>query len=341
MAAGGLTVAVTGPTGDLGVAIVSALERSRTVARIVGMARRPFEPEQRRWRKTEYRQGDVTDAAGVRELVRGADAVVHLAFAILSAGDATRRVNVDGSRIVFEQAARAGVPRLCYASSVAAYGFHRDNPDWLTEDVPAEGSPQHHYSAHKAEVEQLLADVLRRHRNTAAWVFRPCIVAGPHATTLLDEIPFMRLERALPDRLTKLLRRLPIPRPVIPDPGTRFQLVHEDDVARAFVAGVQGRGEPGAYNLAGDGTLTATELAHALGWHALPVPRAPLDAGAAVAARLPFVPDQLSWLHAVRTPVLMRTDRARKLLRWRPKHTSAATLTALVDAYRAVQSAGR
>ena len=102
----------------------------------MGMARRPFDPAERGWRKTEYRQGDVTDAASVKDLAKGADVVVHLAFAILSAGDATRELNVDGSRMVFEAAANAGAKRICYASSVAAYGFHDDNPDWLTEDIP-------------------------------------------------------------------------------------------------------------------------------------------------------------------------------------------------------------
>ena len=92
MAAPALTVAVTGPTGDLGIAIVNALERSRAVKRIVGMARRPFDPAEQGWRKTEYRQGDVTDAASVRDLAKGADVVVHLAFAILSASDATRAI---------------------------------------------------------------------------------------------------------------------------------------------------------------------------------------------------------------------------------------------------------
>jgi UDP-glucose 4-epimerase len=136
MAGERLTVAVTGPTGDLGIAIVNALERSRAVKRIIGMARRPFDPEAENWKKTEYRQGDVTDAGSVRGLVRGADVVVHLAFAILSASEATRELNVTGSRNVFEAAAKAGAERICYASSVAAYGFHDDNPDWLTEEIP-------------------------------------------------------------------------------------------------------------------------------------------------------------------------------------------------------------
>src|SRR5215208_5069856 len=121
MAAERLTVAVTGPTGDLGIAIVNALERSRAVKGVEGMARRPFDPGERGWKKTEYRQGDVTDTASVSALVKGADVVVHLAFAILSASDATRELNVAGSRRVFEEAAKAGAKRICYASSVAAY----------------------------------------------------------------------------------------------------------------------------------------------------------------------------------------------------------------------------
>jgi len=336
----GLTVAVTGPTGDLGLAVVDALERSRSVRRIVGMARRPFDPAEQGWRKTEYREGDVQDDRSVRDLVKGADAVVHLAFAILTAGDATHDLNVGGSRRVFEQAAKAGIERLCYASSVAAYGFHRDNPDWLTEDVPPRGTPEHFYSRQKAEVEKVLGEVLLRHRTTAAYAFRPCIVAGPRAQTLLDEIPYVKLSDAMPDTVRSLLSWMPILKPVIPDPGTRFQLVHEDDVASAFLAGVQGKGQPGPYNLAGRGTITIGDLAEALGWYSVPIPELAVSATAEAVSRLPL-PPATSWIHSVRKPVLMKTDRAEKELGWKPEHTSKATLKALVAAKRAEPTAAR
>jgi UDP-glucose 4-epimerase len=339
MAGDGLTVAVTGPTGDLGIAIVSALERSRSVARIVGMARRPFDPAERGWRKTGYRQGDVTDAASVRDLVDSADVVVHLAFAILTASDATRELNVAGSRLVFEEAAKAGVERICYASSVAAYGFHDDNPDWLTEEVPPRGSPEHPYSNQKAEVERVLAETLLGRTSTVAYAFRPCIVAGPRARTMLQEIPYYRMSQAMPDRVARLLGSMPALKPVIPDPGTRFQLVHEDDVARAFVAGVRGVGEPGPYNLAGDGLLTIGDVADALGWYSVPVPKPVVEATAKVVTRMPLVPDSVAWIHSVKKPVLMKTDRARRLLRWRPRHTSRETLHEMVAAHRAEPAA--
>ena len=337
MAAERLTVAVTGPTGDLGIAIVDALERSRAVKSIVGMARRPFDPAERGWMKTEYRQGDVTDDASVRGLVKGADVVVHLAFAILDASDATRELNIEGSRRVFEQSAKAGAERICYASSVAAYGFHDDNPDWLTEEVPPRGSPEHPYSHQKAEVERVLGEVLLRRSGTVAYAFRPCIVAGPEARTMLDEIPYYRLEGAMPDPVRRLVDSLPVLKPVIPDPGIRFQLVHEDDVASAFAAAVRGLGEPGPYNLAGGGTLTMSDVADALGWYSMPVPKPLVDATAEIATRLPLMPEQVAWIHSVKKPVLMKTDRAKKLLRWRPKHTAKATLKEMADAQRAAR----
>jgi UDP-glucose 4-epimerase len=337
MAADRLTVAVTGPTGDLGIAIVNALERSRTVKSIVGMARRPFDPAERGWKKTEYRQGDVTDEATVRDLVKGADVVVHLAFAILSASDATRELNVDGSRRVFEAAAKAGAKRLCYASSVAAYGFHDDNPDWLTEDIPPRGSPEHPYSEQKAEVERVLGDVLLRHPSTVAYAYRPCIVVGPEARTMLEEIPYYRLSEAMPEPVARLLGSVPVLKPVIPDPGIRFQLVHEDDVASAFAAGVRGLGEPGPYNLAGSGTLTMSDVADALGWYSVPVPKPLVDATAEVATRLPLMPETVAWIHSVRKPVLMKTDRAKEQLRWRPKHSARAALKEMADAQRALR----
>jgi UDP-glucose 4-epimerase len=267
--------------------------------------------------------------------------VVHLAFAILSASDATHDLNVEGSRRVFEEAVKAGTERICYASSVAAYGFHDENPDWLTEDVPARGSSEHPYSRQKAEVEQVLAATLLNRRRTIAYVFRPCIVAGPEARTMLQEIPYFRLGEAMPDVVLRLLSSLPALKPVIPDPGARFQLVHSEDVARAFVAGVRGVGEPGPYNLAGGGTLTFSHLASALGWYSVPIPKLAVEATAEVAGRLPMVPESVGWLHSVRKPVLMKTDRAKTQLKWRPQHTARRTMEAMVRAQREDYSALR
>ena len=72
-----LTVAVTGPTGQLGRPAIRALERDRREARILGMAGRPFDPASMGWRKTEYRRGGVTDHTSLQQRKR--DAFMQLA----------------------------------------------------------------------------------------------------------------------------------------------------------------------------------------------------------------------------------------------------------------------
>jgi UDP-glucose 4-epimerase len=314
----GLTVAVTGPTGEIGRAFMRSLERSREVERIVGMARRPFDPAAHGWKRTEYRRGDVLDRGSVEALVDGADVVVHLAFVVVKASSETRHINVEGSRNVFEAAVAAGAQRLVYSSSVAAYGFPEGLDGLITEDVPALGHARHAYSAHKAEVEEVLDEALNG-GDTDAWVFRPCIVAGPDAPALVEQARW-------PDRLPAPLASLAGAVGVLPDPGVPFQLVHHDDVATALRAGVLGRGEPGAYNLAAAGEITMRDLADALGYRTVPMPKMAIEAAAEIVAHLPFLPEEASWVEALRRPVLMDAGKARRLLHWRPRHDALETL---------------
>jgi UDP-glucose 4-epimerase len=330
---GGLRVAVTGPTGEIGQAVVDALERSRDVGSILGMARRPFDATARGWKKVSYRRGDVLDRDAVDALVRDADVVVHLAFMIMGGAKESREVNLVGSRNVFEATVAAGAQRLVYASSVAAYGFHRENPQPLTEEVPARGTAAHYYSAQKAEVEALLARTVAGAR-TAGYVFRPCIVAGPHAPLLIDSLPYTQISERLPGAVLSLLEGVPILKPVLPDPGVPFQLVHHDDVASAMRAAVLGRGSPGAYNLAASGELTIKLLADELGWYSIPVPELAVDAVADMIARLGFLPAQAQWIAAFREPVLMSASKARRELGWRPKHDALQTLRETIRATR-------
>jgi UDP-glucose 4-epimerase len=328
-----LKVAVTGPTGEIGQAVVAALERSREVGEILGMARRPFDPRERGWKKVVYRRGDVLEQRKVMRLVEEADVVIHLAFMIMGGARQSRRVNLDGSRNVFEAAAQAGVKRLVYASSVAAYGFHKDNPQPLSESVPARGTAAHYYSAQKAETEEVLADSLHGSR-TKAYIFRPCIVAGPKAPLLIDSLPYTQVSERLPGPVLSLLDGVPILRPVLPDPGISFQLVHHDDVATAMRAAVVGRGKPGVYNLAGPGEMTVKGLAEELGWYSIPIPELAVDAAAEMISRLGFLPAQAQWIAAFREPVIMTTAKARKELGWRPRHSALETLRETIMAAR-------
>src|SRR3954469_12699379 len=151
-----LTVAVTGPTGTFGFGLMPRLQSDPRIGRVVGIARREFDPLEHGWTKLEYRRGDVRDPAGLEEAFAGADVVVHLAFMITgNAARATiRAINVDGTLNAFRAAAAAGARRFVYASSVAAYGFHADNPVPMDEEWPVRPAARLFYAQEKAELEQ-------------------------------------------------------------------------------------------------------------------------------------------------------------------------------------------
>jgi UDP-glucose 4-epimerase len=323
----GLTVAVTGPTGEIGISAVNALEEHPEVERIIGMARRAFSPDAHGWTKTEYRQGDILDRKAVDALVADADIVVHLAFIIMGSREESARVNLTGTRNVFEASvASPRTRRLVYTSSVAAYGYHSDNPVPITEDVPPRGSPEHYYSEQKAACEAALAEVTAD-SSLEVFILRPCIVAGPKAPALAEAMPWTRL----PERVRKISEALPLLKPPFPDPGTPMQLVHHDDVASAIALAATTSAPPGAYNLAADGVLSISDVVGALGARPVPVPRIAMTAVSEVMARVPFLPSALEWLHAGRASTVMDTSKAKSQLGWTPKYTAAETLSGLAE----------
>ena len=200
--------------------------------------------------------------------------------------------------------------------------------------MPPKGTDDFYYSAQKAELERELHKLVDG-SELDAYVFRPCIVAGPDALTLITA---MTDQLALGGRLPQIprfLESVPFLRPVLPDPGNPFQLVHHDDVAQALDAAVTGRGEPGIYNLAGEGDIRISDLAAALGWYSVPIPGLAVELAAEAVARIPFAPAELSWINALRVPVLMDTTKTRDVLGWQPEYDSRTTLEQTVESARA------
>ena len=186
-----LTVAVTGPTGTFGFALIPLLQADDRVRRIVGVARRRLDPAVHGWTKMTYRRGDVRDPEALRDAFGHADVVVHLAFQVAGTapGEVIRAVNVDGTLNAFRAAAAAGARRFVYASSVAAYGFHPDNPIGMTEEWPVRPATRLFYARQKAELESLLRAEAARSGGPALYLLRPPVVLGPHAVGAKDLLP--------------------------------------------------------------------------------------------------------------------------------------------------------
>ena len=328
MSSDGLSVAVTGPTGTFGFGLIPLLEADQRVARIVGIARRPFDPSEHGWSKMEYRQGDVRDPDKLRGALEAADVVVHLAFMITGTAsrETVRDINVQGTLNAFGAAAAAGAGRFVYASSVAAYGFHPDNPIGMTEDWPVRPAARLFYAQEKAELEQVLSEQADAHPDVALYLLRPPIVLGPHAVGAKAAMP--EPLAALVQGALDLANRLPVPIP-IPTPDLLMQFIHEDDVGQALLKCVVADGPPGAYNIAGDGIVTAADVVRELGFTPLTVPAA-VGQGAARAAaqiRLPsFAPPAAEWVEAASHPAIMDTTKAKRELGWQPHYSGLDAL---------------
>jgi nucleoside-diphosphate-sugar epimerase len=272
----------------------------------------------------------VRDPAALEEAFAGADVVVHLAFLITGSADrrTIRAINVEGTLNTFAAAAAAGARRFVYASSVAAYGFGRDNPAAMTEEWPARPAEHLFYAQEKAEIERLLRDAAAEHPAIGLYLLRPPIVLGPHSVGAKSFLP--GAVEPLAKRLASLALRLPLPVPALVPP-LPVQFIHEEDVGEALRLCVLGAGPPGAYNLAGDGVLTAIDVARELGFLPLSVPSGPAQAAARWVAGLPLAPPQVGWAEAISSPAIMDDGKARRELGWSPRYTG---LEALRDTLR-------
>src|SRR4051812_33286129 len=233
-----LRVVVTGATGNVGTSVVRALSADPAVEEIVGLARRmpSWTAPKVRWESCDVAQDDLAPR------FTGADVVIHLAWLIQPSRDGRQleRVNVDGSRRVFEAAAAAGVPRIVHASSIGVYTRGRkDRP--VDETWPRRGVASLFYSRHKVAAEDALDEVQAANPGLRTVRLRPGLIfkreAGPEIRRLFAG-PF------LPASLMPLLPKLPLPDQLV------VQAVHADDVGEAYrLAALSGHAS-GAYNIA-------------------------------------------------------------------------------------------
>jgi UDP-glucose 4-epimerase len=319
-----MRVVVIGATGNVGTSVLAALADEPAVEEIIAIARRRAE-----WRsaKVRFLAADIANA-DLTDQLRGADAVVHLAWLIQPSRDEAtlRATNVDGSRRVFEAAARAGVRKLVYASSVGTYAPGPKDRR-VDEAWPATGIDALFYARHKAEVEHLLDRFEREHPDVRVVRMRPGLIFKREAATGIRRLflgPFLP---------SPLVRRALIP--VVPDvPRLRFQAVHSLDVGdayrRAILADVHG-----AFNVAAEPVLDPAVLAQALGARRVPLRAGMLRAAADLSWRLRLQPAPPGWIDLALAVPLMDVTRARGELGWQPRFTAVEALLELIQGLHA------
>jgi nucleoside-diphosphate-sugar epimerase len=318
-----MRVVVTGATGNVGTSVLDALAGESEVDEIVGIARR--RPE-RTYPRTTFVTADIVDADLV-PLLRGADAVVHLAWLIQPGRDesVTRAVNVIGSERVFRAVVDAGVPALIYASSVGAYSAGPKDR-FVDESWPTHGTPSSFYARHKAATERALDRLEREQPSLRVVRMRPGLIFKREAATEIRRLfagPFLP---------RSLLRSSLIP--FVPDvPRLRFQAVHSDDVGDAYRRAVI-RDTRGAFNLAADPPIGPPELAELLHARRVKLPAGVLRGGAAMTYALRLQPSEPGWVDMGLAVPMMDSGRARRELGWEARTTSLDALAELIAGMR-------
>ncbi|MBT2408082.1 MULTISPECIES: NAD-dependent epimerase/dehydratase family protein [unclassified Streptomyces] len=321
----GLRVVVVGATGNVGTSVVRALVDDPAVGSVLGLARRlpDWRPHKAQWQAMDIEPG----GADLVPLFTGADAVIHLAwkFQPTHRPAETWRTNVLGSIRVFEAVAAAGVPALIYASSVGAYSPGPKDRT-VDESWPTHGWPQAAYTREKAYLERVLDSYESTHPGIRVVRMRPAFLFKRESASEQRRIFAGRL---LPGGLVR-----PGLIPVVPDlPGLRFQALHTDDAAAAYLAAVT-RPVLGAFNLAADPPLDGPALASIFAARPVRLPAAPVRAALAAAWRLRLVPASPDLFDAVLRLPLMDASRAHAELDWQPRHTSVEAIEQFLEGLR-------
>ncbi|MBX3116736.1 MAG: SDR family oxidoreductase [Cryobacterium sp.] len=308
-------VYVTGGSGFLGSSVVSGLSKLDSVELVVsGDLREPRE----KLPDVTYEPLDITDPEALLPQLRKhrIDVVVHLAAIVNPGPKITRqqefKVDVEGSRNVIRACLEAGVRRLVVSSSGAAYGYHRDNPEWISEDQPLRGNAEFAYSDHKRQVEGLLAEARVQHPELEQVIFRIGTILG----------------LTVDNQITALFERKRIL--AIAGSDSPFVFVWDQDVVAAMLRAAT-VGPAGIFNLAGDGAVTVRELARTLRKTTLTVPAWLLTVALWVGKRLRvsrYGPEQVGFLRY--RPVLSNA-RLKAVFGYTPRLTSLEALEAWRD----------
>jgi UDP-glucose 4-epimerase len=300
-------VLITGAAGYVGSLLGARLQRE---AQVIGIDLRPRTDLGFEVIPLDIRDRSLLDLLRTRRITH----VVHLASVLESTGDRAKDYDIDvnGTRNVVDCCVRAHAGHLTVSSSGAAYGYHADNPAWISEEDPLRAGPAFAYAHHKRLVEELLAEAREAHPALRQLVLRIGTVLG--ATTRNQITALFTAPR--------LLR--------VWGSESPFVFAWDEDVVGAIEHGIR-TDRAGIYNVAGDGALTVREIAAILGKPVRGVP-ASLLKGALTAGRALGVsrygPEQIDFLRY--RPVLSNR-RLKEEFGYVPVRTSEQTFRYYVE----------
>ncbi|MFC8238816.1 NAD-dependent epimerase/dehydratase family protein [Streptomyces sp. NPDC057284] len=324
----GLRVVVTGATGNVGISVMKALAADESIASILGLARRlpALSLPKAAWGVVDLSQ--LGSAGELRSYFTGADVVVHLAWRFQPTHDpvVTWHNNVAGSIRVFDAVHEAGVPALVYASSVGAYSPGPKSEPGVDEEWPTHGWPDAAYCREKAYVERVLDTYELENPDIRVVRMRPGFLFQEPAASEQRRI---FVGRFVPGPLLR-----PDLLPWVPDlQGLRFQVLHTDDAAQAYLVAVRGDVR-GAFNLAAQPVIDANILGTEFGARLVKVPRNLMRTALSAAWQAHAVPASPYLFDAVLRLPTMDCGRAQDLLGWHPKRTAEEALAAFLKGVR-------
>jgi dihydroflavonol-4-reductase len=237
------TILVTGASGFLGSAIAAALRARGHEVRVLV---RPSSPRTNLNPGDALCEGDLRDRASLAAALKGVRFLFHAAadYRLWARNpEEIHRNNVEGTRLIMDEALRAGVERIVYTSSVATLKL---TDGAATEDTPlAEGEGIGAYKRSKVAAERLVAAMVQRH-GLPAIIVNPSTPIGPRD---VRPTPTGRIiVEAASGRMPAFVQ-------------TGLNLAHVDDVAAGHIAALE-RGKIGErYILGGDNVFLADMLA--------------------------------------------------------------------------------